>query len=767
MQQAMNAIDNRPGDRQLPAILALALAILWAATGIRAAEIKMSQPNPSLIEITGGEGKSAWRLQYGTRPDLNVHKGVYPAGDDRAYFAHGLWLRLIDTKKGQVIGRWRFPGQIVRLVPDGAKATVFLDIEGPEKNIPQSVAFDSAAPAIPDYPTGFLFCYLLPANETFGPCDWPNSGHPLGNVTPERARQLIPAMEEAIRRDPLSPWFRMVLGKLLQDAGDSRAAEVTKEGIELSTADYSDLLRMSAMLEARGQWELGSAAFEHGYAGFIQRGYDPRLFTSLFGRLLIHGAVRPEKLSPEWRPVYLDQLYRLAPRAEGASFAWQLYANWLARNGQAEQARLWQARADETRHPMLLALGLDHTLYLVLASILAAMCYMLVFGLRYRPQMRLDAAARKRSGARASAFPNAYATRGERLTLLAIVLIGWLAAGVGGLFVHAVVRLYESPMSDRLGKFSSPATLANFQSLSPTPERDLLLAVGYQQAGQTDAAERLYRNLTQFPQTWNNLGVLLKERGKEPEARRAFERALAADPALAEAALNLGRAPHGFWTEIHQKYLPGRAMLAVPTERQYHAAFLAATPGRVIRDALGGPFSGLWERRLAGSTAGGSALFGYEIVPATAKVRGLALFLITVLLFAAAVLLILPRREVSEPPGRRQYVWEIAFPGTAPAWGLASALVLVAWCYLLLQAALAAWSYVSSVTRFYNPISYIQVVMPNLPLAYALPDSGYEQVYRLLTPGWAWLYLAPALLFAANAVAVLWSRSSPRSRQEH
>jgi tetratricopeptide (TPR) repeat protein len=754
-----NRATLRAGGRRLPAILASVLAVFWAAAGVRAAEVKMSQPVASVIEISGGEGKDAWRLHYGTRADISnpIHKGVYPAGNDRAYFAHGLWLRLIDTRKGVVVGRWRFPSQILRVVPEGLRAKVEIELDRTESGIRQTLNFDPDAPSIPDFPQSFLFCYLLPRSEAYGPNyllagvlgGGLGGGFDPAKIPAERVRQLIPVMEEAIRRDPLSPWFRVLLGRLLQDAGDPRAAQVFQGALSVPTTDYTELLPISGHLEGYGQRETATAAFERGYADFLSRGNDPRLFTFLIGRLVTYAA-RWDQMSPAARSVYIERIYRLMPGGEGAPYAWQHYADWLRRAGQAEQARLWQARADEMRRSSLYPLDsfakrMDQTLYLVLASLLACFGYMLVQWLRYRPQMRLDAAARKLSGAPAPRYPVAYATRRERLALLGIVLVGWLAAGVGGWYVQGAIRLGASPISDGLGRLSSPATIAHFQSFPATPQRDLLLAIGHQQAGQIDKAERLYRSLPQFPQSWNNLGVLLKEAGKEVEARQAFERALAADPGLAEAALNLGQPARSYWTEQHQKYLAGRPMLAPPTRQQMSSAYLGGSPPRVAWYALSGAFSGFSDKRVREAFGGSESAALKVLIP--------ALWVITGMLFSTAVLLLLPGCEVSEPPGRRQYLWEVAFPGTSPAWRWLGAVVQVLWFYLLLQTVLSLFAF--------NPLSLLQAWMPNLCQAYALPDQAWwPQLRRLLRPGWVWLYLAPALVFVANAAVVLRSRKA-------
>ena len=103
-----------------------------------------------------------------------------------------------------------------------------------------------------------------------------------------------------------------------------------------------------------------------------------------------------------------------------------------------------------------------------------------------------------------------------------------------------------------MGSLAGPVTVWHLENrLSPTPERDLLLATAYQQDGANDKAERLYRTLPDFAESWNNLGVLLRSARKEQQAQQAFEKALELDPGMAEAGLNLGRPPQGIWAEQH------------------------------------------------------------------------------------------------------------------------------------------------------------------------------------------------------------------------
>ncbi len=120
--------------------------------------------------------------------------------------------------------------------------------------------------------------------------------------------------------------------------------------------------------------------------------------------------------------------------------------------------------------------------------------------------------------------------------------------------------------------------------------------------------------------------------------------------------------------------------------------------------------------------------------------------LVVTMVFAVALLFVIPYREVTQPPGKMQVVWETLFPGTHPAWGVLGGLVLVAWCYILI---------IDLDMIFVGPSPYIitAIATPNVHSAYGVPGDPME-VYRLINPGWVSRDLAPAVLSAVNLVLV-------------
>lgn len=591
----------------LPNFLAVTLATFWAVAPVSGGNVQMNRVSDTVIEITGGSGPRTWHLRYGTFPMNPSMARLVPIDKSHAYFSHAGWLRLVDTDKGVVTGRWHFPGQITKIVPAGNKAQIEVeDTLSSEQVFHPSLTFDPEAPVVPYWPANWLLLYRLPQTEVlsgfrtapFG------VGGPVGKATLEAAGESIPPLEEAVRRDPCSPWFRIYLGNFLRDAGDHRAREVLEAAVRLPSTDFTELLPISAYLDQLGEHDLAGRAFDRGYQDFLARGNDPRLLTSILAFILTY---RPaisadSNRDSEYRRKIVERVYMLSPNAEAAGFAWQLYADYLKSRGRVDEARVWQRRADETRPSFLAGLPLpglvatDGAVLVVWASILATLFYVLVLHFRYDPQRRLDRAAHKGASSvwrRLTYFIAGYWSRPERFAFLTILLAGWFAVGFAGQYIQAILRMAARPISMTMGSYAGPVTAWYLENRLPaTPERDLLLAFSYQQSGENDKAERLYRSLPNFAESWNNLGVILKTAGKEQEARQAFEHALQLDPGLAEAALNLGRSPQSYWTELHQKYLPGRTMLAPPRKEYTLRTYLGGSFAQLCRRALGGPFFG-------------------------------------------------------------------------------------------------------------------------------------------------------------------------------
>ena len=289
-----------------------------------------------------------------------------------------------------------------------------------------------------------------------------------------------------------------------------------------------------------------------------------------------------------------------------------------------------------------------------------------------------------------------------------------------------------------MGSFGGPATTWYLENrLAASPERDLILAIGYQQEDEPGKAEPLYRQLTEFPESWNNLGVLLQDSGKSAEARQAFEQAVRLDPDMPEARWNLDHKAQTFWTELHQKFVPDRGMIAPPSREHFIAAFGASSPGRLALQALAGPFT------------------GYAIMQSNARFviprPFVAGFILTVIEVAAALLILfaVPLRDVTQPAYRSQAIVEYLVPGTAPQWRVWGGIVLVVWSAFLLQW-LASMAGIGTVA-FGG--------FPNIQRFFGVPAAPQPaNVFQLNAP---YMLAGMLLLYAINAVLV-WRGSRAR-----
>lgn len=124
--------------------------------------------------------------------------------------------------------------------------------------------------------------------------------------------------------------------------------------------------------------------------------------------------------------------------------------------------------------------------------------------------------------------------------------------------------------------------------------------------------------------------------------------------------------------------------------------------------------------------------------------------LITALVVSLGALFLVPKREVTQAPGRWLWIGELLFPGASPTWHFLGGLTLVLWVYLLLQDVL--------LLEIGSPYILLSIATPNLERSYGVTTDPQE-VLRLFNPGWIWVYALPALLWVVNLVRVLRGRS--------
>lgn len=597
----------RAGRTLLLAAFLAAVLPIFLAPGAGAAELRVQ--GTSLIEITGGKGGNTWRLVYGMEQHSTSPGAAYYPGSDwggswrqginlveipgnRAWFGHTQWLRLIDTEKGLVLGRWQFPDAIVGLTPQGQKVKVQMQGFSPAGGIYKPVVeFDPSNSSIPYWPTLSAMQLNVSLRET--EIEFPfkaGVNWVAAPVPPEQAKALLLAIEEMVRRDPTAPWFRMKLWRLKQAAGAGADDSQLAAALATPSTNFTELLRISAFLDRWGAADFASRFYERGYTDFLARGNDPRLFTDRWIRWVLYNA-EADRLSEAARARFTANTYKLAPFCASSEFAWLAKARIEEQKGNREQAAVWRERARQSSENTLdmfngrQRIMVDRLHMTALGCALACILFLMVLFLRYQPQRRLDRAAgqpaglpkgkvfgargwlffavamlfsvlllglflypapevagalalvivfatlltiyaiylwrramaRKRAGLPAVDFGffEYWSTR-ERLAFLLIVLVGWAALGgvgfrVAKVFpaVHGYIDMYAG-----MGQLGSPVTRAAFQQFPQSPARDLFLATSYQQGGDNDNAEWLYRSIPQYAESLEQPGSAAARKGQ-------------------------------------------------------------------------------------------------------------------------------------------------------------------------------------------------------------------------------------------------------------
>ncbi len=599
------------------------------------------------------------------------------------------------------------------------------------------VTFDEDSPRVPAWGWNALLLSRVAGSEPVVG----ESLHYTDVVKCDTVKNRIGEMEEMIRRDPLSPWFRFARAKFLAVCNDAQAHAAFADIFLVAHPDFHDFLLLAGELDGAGEPELASKAFEVGYANFLEQGFDPRMVYALISRLVLYRA--PSQLArdranlPGWSAQQeneVERLYRLAPYVEGSRLAWEA----LAIHAPPDQAAIWKRRAADAqasafmdRYPLMRLL--DICLYVLAGGGLAVYLYIfLMYGFYWRRYRELE----KQMGAKPwwrslSWLALPYWSRSQRWGFLLLVLVVWIAGGLGTLLLEIESRVASAPVSMFSGTIADPASRAYLDKLPFTTARDLLQAVALQQNGDNAPAESLYRSLPQFPEAWNNLGVLLKNSGKDSEARQAFETALRLDPALHEAALNAGQPPADFWTEQYHKIF-SRPMLAPPSAAHVLRAF--AGPRRhMLLTVLKGP----------------DPMMEEPILERPADSLTLQRILIYMPLALAVVLVMSRPKPLPETTASPFKLAECLLVGTSARWGWLGPLMLGVWTAMILIL----------ITR--GTLVVEDIAIPNWTRAFGLPTAWFSGPPKLSA---AWIYIPPAVLFLLNLVVVLTQGSKQANR---
>jgi|GEM_PF-7001406 len=625
--------------RTLKSAAVLLLALI--ASSVLSAQVKIVKHTLTFDIVPDRTGPPTWKLEYGLDfntliASSNTKLFVLNAKDGNSWFAYGTWLRLIDARSGDVKARWHIagliasmqeiaPGRVRLKTADSYYGNTFTfeDVDaalGPVKGKQRFVSNNdstSRAEAVKAFYPAF-------------------SSSQKTKYAPEKAKPLLAAVDAMLQHDRLTPWFYIVRARLRRDLEDPDWRNSYNDALAIPT-DFMESFRLASVLAEQEEEAYSNLAFDRGLKDFIQSGTDPRW---LWDSYILRSAYQPLwSRQPKTRPEqYYENLYALSADSLQSNAIWNMAAIQARHQGDLNLAAKWEARSKRPVYIPKLSYNTSGDQWMdriggwVLALALTIALFLIHRHRSYDADLysEQDAPEFEFMGlSRVQFWPYS-----DRITFFVFVLAAWLLAGsIGTLFTRSKV-LWEISSNRGNAKFTAENILATVDKLPPSEECDLIHAMGLQLNGKNLEAEQAYRSIPQFAESWNNLGVLLKNVGKNEEARHAFQKALSISPGMEEAEYNLERKTQDGMSALLAKYTPEKPMLAVPSGSEWERAL---DGGNNFLQWLKGPFG--WPM--------GRDAWMFPII--IRLLMGMSATIISISLLFSIVLLFLPYRQ----PGRR------------------------------------------------------------------------------------------------------------------
>lgn len=530
-------------------------------------------------------GRELWRISHASVKNLvPSDKAIDING--KLYYATGVSLLEVDPKAGMVTRRFAMPGRIAELTLKDKNLTISFNVPKGEAIQKNKIIFNLENPQRAYLPLGDISL----VEESYKDARALISTRGRIFKTGDEARSVIASgkLQEAFRRNPTNPWFMYFVGKAQTIAGNSsRASNAFLQAVATENAPAYEFLRLSAYLAIEGHLSESDIAFERGFSETIQSGVEPELVLSQNAFIKLYAAIPPNTNGETTHAQAIkeaiatgdsstlvsltERVWRLAPHLNGATSYFAGLAEFLQKNGRAAEASIWFSRARNAsrlegpagaRQSFEAGLGCAIAALILLISILYK---------AFAPQRKLLAAyggiigSWKTPGFRLKHLSFAYATRRE-LTGIIIMSLASLSFSIFAL-QSGKTRLGSLPEELGSGTWAYPSSVEIFDEFDDTNRKALLhYAIARHQEGGHSLvlAKENYRGLvtSENPEIAsvanNNLGVI--ERISE-----LFEKSLAADSNLKEAAFNLGQKADSVRINRARRYMPNNRLIALPS----------------------------------------------------------------------------------------------------------------------------------------------------------------------------------------------------------
>ena len=639
-------------------------------------------------------GETVWTLEFS---EMSGETLGLLAAENSTFVGHGNSVLELDNATGRVLNRWLVAGQVTDLSGSAENLSINTQVATATQSF--SLLEGEIQEPVRFAPVPELYSWLK--NEA-------NVDNPVARL----------------EQDPSNPWLAL---KVAQETDDlTKFSEAVEKG-----QSFYDLAGIARGLVDAGQIDLANQAMSKALTDFAKRGYDPRLLRDLGLHEAYHFPLRPlesaialgERAKADFWANWLK--YFVTPDTPQIAETMREYASLVSRQDGRDAAREWRAISSsgnrtsvatvlESFFAMLGRVGW----YGVMALLVAILSLHLTLLFKYWSPQSLFLRRRKAVGRSTGALPRLFVMRYyssfEKLVLVLLFAAVVLLAGLA---------TWNNASVNSLSLDSGSLNAASVSALETADlkgERgSFIRAYAAQVAGDLAQAEAEYRAAPSVPAALNNLASLNSDSA-------LYTAALELAPNMLEAKFNIGQDVNAF---LFQKdYLPGQAVLAVPSQEDIQAATAGSWQAAVVR-TFSNPWTSLSQANLLPDWGGArlpwlSQYIWYVIM---------ALFF----LWAAVTLIWLfiprPRLARNAPRNPLYQVLAILVPGSGAAdemWGL---LLLIPWAIIGLDtlADIFNWGFGIGLSRRWDYILLAIIYLINL-VAVVVEFFSYSNRMRAL-----------------------------------
>ncbi len=483
---------------------------LWASPGLAQAPVE-SLPK---FEIVGdqvrarnsGTSQIIWQNTY---PSVRLEKGeaMFPIvgplmRDNQLFYAVRGELFAVDPLSGVVEKRHIYPAIIENLTATDAGMDLVLRPDA-DKKTQMQIAYHPNARIGPPMPN-FLW---VPGRAIYDS----NQGRGLFDVIGLKGKDRDEEVQRILndeKRDPTNPYLPLLRGILSGPNGPTAASNAAIERAITMPVSWVEKLQMAQILDYVGRTEMSDKLYAAAQQDLRDNGGD---FESIISNIsLVYVSILMDSIKEavesgdlERTDFLANRLFEIYPSIEFRGTTWMDLSHWFAAQGNETLAQKWALRGkeaffqDRTSRDAAIA-----DIWLHIWSMVPLVLLLMALWIGVRPS-----------------FPKP--TKTEIAVFAVFIVVGCVASFLAVRQVEILGFLNEQPEDFSLGATSSPDALRWLESLTPSPERDVLISKAKEaqsHLGTDVAPEALDRQRlevarvqTATTRTWKKMGQKVQE----------------------------------------------------------------------------------------------------------------------------------------------------------------------------------------------------------------------------------------------------------------